>query len=209
MRATGQERPVAGCLSTGSYKRIADTPVQASETRHRKLQQTSWQNQVPAEQFGSQSDIISVGESAFVSNDKIARAMLEQISRAHWEQLAQTAKTNAIAGAVAGVALGVIHGAVSVRRSQLRDGYEFAAEGLTLVSTGAILGLLSGTTAALAGVTTAAVAGRGILALAVPLVASNLATGFAREPVNRLARTWSEGVVKAGTGHRSLGRVQT
>ncbi len=124
--------------------------------------------------------------------------MLEQVSRAHWEQLAQTAKTNAIAGAVAGVALGVIYGAISVRRSQLRDGYDFAAEGLTHVSTGAILGILSGTTTALAGVTAAAITGRGILSIAVPLVASNLVTGIAREPVNRLARAWSEGVVKGG-----------
>ena len=126
----------------------------------------------------------------------MSRAMLEQIPKSTWVHLAQTAKTNAIAGAVAGVALGVIQGAISMRRSQLRDRYDFAAEGLTHVGTGAILGLLSGTTTAFAGVAAAAVAGRGIVAIAVPLVASNLVTGIAHKPVSRLARTWSEGVVK-------------
>jgi hypothetical protein len=67
---------------------------------------------------------------------------------------------------------------------------------LTHVGTGAILGLLSATTTALAGVAVAAVAGRGILAIAVPLVASNLVTSIAHKPANRLARTWSEDLVK-------------
>ncbi len=49
------------------------------------------------------------------------------------------------------------------------------------------------TTTALAGV---AVAGRGILAIAVPLFASNLATSIAHKPAKRLARAWSEDVVK-------------
>ena len=94
--------------------------------------------------------------------------MLKQILKSPWGHLTQTVKTNAIAGAAAGVALGVIHGIISVRPSQLRDRYDFAAEGLTHVGTGAILGLLAATTTALAGVAVAAFAGRGILAIAVP-----------------------------------------
>jgi len=122
--------------------------------------------------------------------------MLEHISTSPWGHLTQTVKINAIAGAAAGVALGVIHGIISVHPSQLRDRYDFAAEGLTHVGTGAILGLLSATTTALAGVAVGPVAGRGILAIAVPLVASNLVTGIAHKPANRLARAWSEDVVK-------------
>jgi len=110
--------------------------------------------------------------------------------------LAQTAKTHAIAGAAAGVALGAVHGIISVRHSRLRDRYDVAAEGLTHVGTGAVLGLLAATTTALAGVSVAAFAGRGILAIAVPLVASTVATGSAHKPVERLVRSWSEDVVE-------------
>ena len=120
--------------------------------------------------------------------------MLEQISESPWGHLTQTMKANAIAGAAAGIALSVIHGIISVRPSQLQDRYDFAAEGLTHVGTGAILGLLAATTTALAGV---AVAGRGIiLAIAVPMVASSLATSIAHKPATRFARALSEDVVK-------------
>ena len=119
--------------------------------------------------------------------------MLEQISKSPWGHLTQTVKTNAIAGAAAGVALGVIHGIISVRPSQLQDRYDYAAEGLTHVGTGAILGLVSATTTALAGV---AVAGRGILEIAVPMVASSLVTSIAHKPANRFARALSEDIVK-------------
>ncbi len=55
-------------------------------------------------------------------------------------QLVQTAKTHAIAGASAGVAVGIVHGVIAVRNSQLRDRYDVMAEGLTHVGTGAVLG---------------------------------------------------------------------
>lgn len=110
--------------------------------------------------------------------------------------LAQTAKTHAIAGAAAGVALGVVHGIISARHSRLRDRYDVAAEGLTHVGTGAVLGLLAATTSALAGVSVAAFAGRGILAIAAPMVASHVVTGSAHGRVARWVRSWSEDVVK-------------
>jgi hypothetical protein len=58
-------------------------------------------------------------------------------------QLPQIAKTNAIAGASAGVAIGVIHSIISVRKSPPRDRYEVVAQGLTSVGTGAALGALA------------------------------------------------------------------
>ena len=119
--------------------------------------------------------------------------MLKQISESSWGQLTQTVKTNVIAGAAAGIALSVMHGIISVRPSQLQDRYDFAAEALTHVGTGAILGLLAATSTALAGI---AVAGRSILVIAVPMVASSLVTSIAHKPANRFARALSEDVVK-------------
>ncbi len=107
----------------------------------------------------------------------------------------QTAKANAIAGASAGVALGLIQGIMAAHESPLRDRYDVAAEALTQVGTGAALGALAGTTAALAGVSVASVAGRGILAFAVPLIASTVATGIAHAPVERAVHAWSEDIV--------------
>ncbi len=71
-------------------------------------------------------------------------------------------KTNAIAGAAAGVALCVVQGIISVRQSRLRDHYDVdvVAERLTHIGTGAILGVLAATSTALAGVSVAAVAER-------------------------------------------------
>jgi hypothetical protein len=119
--------------------------------------------------------------------------MLKQITQGPWGPLTQSVKTNAIAGAAAGIALSLIHGIISVRPSQLHDRYDFAAEGLTHVGTGAILGLLAATTTVLAGV---AVAGRGMLTIAVPIVASSLVTSIAHKPTNRFARALIEDVVK-------------
>ena len=111
-------------------------------------------------------------------------------------QLPQIAKTNAIAGASAGVALGVIHSIVSVRKGPPRDRYDVVAQGLTSVGTGAALGALAATVTALAGVSVAAIAGRGALAIAVPMIATTVATNSAHKPVKRLVRSWSEDVVK-------------
>ena len=122
--------------------------------------------------------------------------MLKQISKSPWGPLTQTLKTHAIAGAAAGVALSIINGIISVRPSQLRDRYDFAAEGLTHVGTGAILGVLAATVTALAGVSVGAIAGRGILAIAVPMVASTVVIDSAHKRVARLVRSWSEDVVK-------------
>jgi len=119
-----------------------------------------------------------------------------QILQSRLRHLARIAKTHAIAGAAAGVALGVVHGIISVRHSRLRDRYDVMAEGLTHVGTGAVLGALAATTTALAGVSVAAIGGRGVVAIAVPLVASTVATGSAHKPVERLVRSWSEDVVK-------------
>lgn len=118
------------------------------------------------------------------------------VSESPLRNLAQIAKTNAVAGASAGVAMGVIYGLISVHQSRLRDRYDVATEALTHVGTGAVLGALAGTATALAGVSVAAVAGRGILAIAAPLIASTVATGSAHAPVERLVRSWSEDVVK-------------
>jgi cobalamin biosynthesis protein CobD/CbiB len=118
------------------------------------------------------------------------------ISDSHLMQLTQIAKTNAIAGASAGVAIGVIHSIVSVRQSPPRDRYGVVAQGLTSVGTGAVLGALAATVTALAGVSVAAIAGRGALAIAVPMVATTVATNSAHKPVERLVRSWSEDVAK-------------
>ncbi len=110
--------------------------------------------------------------------------------------LTQTAKTHAIAGAAAGVAVGVIDGIMSVRHNQITDRYDAAAEGLTHIGTGTILGVLAATVTALAGVSVAAIAGRGILAIAVPMVASTVVTEIAHERVQRSVRSWSEDFVE-------------
>jgi cobalamin biosynthesis protein CobD/CbiB len=110
--------------------------------------------------------------------------------------LAQIAKTNAIAGTAAGVAVGVIDSIISVRQSPPRDRYDVLVQGLTSVGTGAVLGALAATVTALAGVSVAAIAGRGALAIAVPMVATTVATDSAHKPVERLVRSWSEDVVK-------------
>ena len=117
------------------------------------------------------------------------------ISKSPLGHLTQTAKTHAIAGAAAGVAVGVIDGIIAVRARQIRDGYDAAAEGLTHIGTGAILGVLAATVTALAGVSVAAFAGRGIMAIAVPMVASTVATDMAHERVQRSVRAWSEDLV--------------
>ena len=122
-------------------------------------------------------------------------AVLTPISESSLGHLAQIAKTNAIAGAVAGVALGVVQGIISVRHSRLQDRHDVMVEGLTYVGTGAVLGVLSATTTALAGVAVAAIAGRGVLEIAVPLVASTVATSTAHKPVENLVRSWSDGAV--------------
>ena len=110
-------------------------------------------------------------------------------------QLLQTAKTHAVAGASVGLAIGVVHGVIAVRRNPPKDRYDMVAEGLTHVATGAVLGALAATVTAAAGVSVAAVAGRGILTIAAPLVASTVATGSAHEPVERVVRGWSHDVV--------------
>ncbi len=125
---------------------------------------------------------------------------MPEISTSSLRALAQTAKTHAVAGASAGVAFGVIHGAISIYNRQLKDRYDVAAEGLTHVGTGAILGVLGATATAVAGVSIAAIAGRGILAVAVPLVASSAITSSAHEPVERFMRSWSEDVVNGVKG---------
>ena len=122
--------------------------------------------------------------------------MLIYVSTSPGGNLAQTAKTQALAGASAGLVLGVIHSVNSVRQSQIRDRYDVAAEGLTQVGTGAILGLLGATSAAVVGVYVAPIVGRGILAIAVPLVASAAITSSVHKPAERLVRAWSEAVVK-------------
>lgn len=111
-------------------------------------------------------------------------------------ELAQIAKTNAIAGTAAGVAVGVIDSIISVRQSPPQDRYDVLVQGLTSVGTGAVLGALAATVTALAGVSVAAIAGRGALAIAVPMVATTVATDSAHKPVERLVRSWSEDVVK-------------
>lgn len=122
--------------------------------------------------------------------------MYAQVSTNSLRHFTETAKTHAIAGAAAGVAVGVIHGIISVRHSQLRDRYDVAAEGLTQVGTGAVLGALAATVTALAGVSIGAVAGRGILSIAVPLVASTVVTNSVHKPVERAVRSWSEDVAE-------------
>ena len=119
-----------------------------------------------------------------------------QISQSRLGDLVQTAKTHAIGGAAAGIAVVVIHGLVSVRNRQIRDRYAVATEGLTYIGTGAILGVMAATITALAGVSVAAIAGRGVLAVAVPMVASTLVTDRAHERVQRSVRAWSEEFVQ-------------
>ncbi len=121
--------------------------------------------------------------------------MAAQVSTASLEGLARTARTHAIAGAIAGVAVGVIHGIASARRGHFNDRYDLAAEGLTYVGTGAVLGATAATATALAGLSVAAVGGRGIAVIAVPLVASTVATSRMHGPVERLVRSWSEEIV--------------
>ena len=118
--------------------------------------------------------------------------------------LAQTAKTHAIAGASAGVALGLIEGVIAVHQGRSRDRYDIAAETLTHIGTGAVLGALAGATAALAGLSAAGMGGRAVATTTASLVASIAATSVAHSPVERVVRSWSEGVV---SGVRSLTMV--
>ncbi len=123
--------------------------------------------------------------------------MVTDISSGYLKTLVQTAKTHAIAGASAGVALGIVHGVISVQERQLRDRYDMAAEGLTHVGTGAILGVIGAMATALAGVSVAAITGRRIVAIAVPLVASAAITSGAHDPVERWVRSRSDDIVAA------------
>ena len=131
--------------------------------------------------------------------------MPAQISKSPLGHLAQTAKNHAIAGAAAGVAVGVLDGIISLRQSKFEDRYDVAAEGLTLIGTGAILGVMAATVTALAGISVGAVAGRGILAIAVPMVASTLVTDSAHKRVERSVRSWSEHFVDGLKPPKSAG----
>jgi hypothetical protein len=127
----------------------------------------------------------------------VAKTVIHSFPNDAFQLLAQTAKTQAVAGASAGVTLGLIRGVIYVRRRPLRDGYDVAAEGLTQVSIGAILGIFGAMAASVTGVWVAAVAGRGVLSVAIPAVASAMVSGSAHEPVDRLVRPWSEGVINS------------
>jgi hypothetical protein len=106
--------------------------------------------------------------------------------------ITQTFKSQAAAGAAAGVSLGVVRGIVTVRRHQLKDGYDVLAEGVTQVGTGAVLGILCAMTASVTGVTVAAIAGRGILAFALPVVASTITSNVAHGRIDRMIRPLGE-----------------
>jgi hypothetical protein len=109
--------------------------------------------------------------------------------------ITETAKTQAIAGAAAGAAVGILRSIVFLRRTHLRDGYDLMAEGLTEIGTGAALGVLCGIAATASGVTAAAIFGRGILTVAAPVVASAVASSMAHQRVDRLIRPMSEDFV--------------
>ena len=121
--------------------------------------------------------------------------MLISTSKSTLKFLIQTARAQAVAGASAGMALGLIRGIIAVQYKQLRDGYEVAAEGLTHVGTGAILGILGATAASVAGVSVAAITGPSLLTRAAPTIASTVVTGSVQEYVDRLVRPWSNHVV--------------
>ena len=127
-------------------------------------------------------------------NDEISqvRHVFKFVSTPSFQQLAQTARTQAVVGAAAGVTLGAIRGFVLVRRKGARDAFQVATEGITQVGTGAVLGVLGGLAASVTGVSVTAAAGRGILAIAAPVVASAMITSNAHDPVARVIRTWSE-----------------
>jgi hypothetical protein len=123
--------------------------------------------------------------------------MASPVSKESLGFLTQTARNQAVAGIAAGMALGVLRGLVSVRRDPPRDGYGIAAEGLAHVSNGVILGLLGGMAASLAGVSVAAVAGRGVLTTAAPTVASAIVSFSAQDWVDRLVRPRTDALVRS------------
>jgi carbon monoxide dehydrogenase subunit G len=112
-----------------------------------------------------------------------------------WSLIKETARTQAIAGAAAGAALGILRGIVSVRSNRMRDGYDVMTEGLAEIGTGAVLGAMSAVAATATGVTVAAVTGRTVLTVAAPLVASALTSSLAHKRVDRQIRPMSEDFV--------------
>jgi hypothetical protein len=108
----------------------------------------------------------------------------------------ETAKTQALAGAAAGAALGVLRSFVTVHRENLHDGYDVLSEGLTELGTGALLGAVSALAASATGATVAAIAGRGIWTVAAPLVVSTVTSNLAHKRVDRLVRPFSEDLVR-------------
>jgi hypothetical protein len=122
--------------------------------------------------------------------------VLSPFSSDTFKILTQTARTQAFAGAAAGVTVGFVRGIVSVRVNQLQGGRDVLTEGLTQTGAGAILGVLGALAASAAGVTATAIAGRGVLSIAMPMVASAVVTGSAHEEVVRAVRPWSEGFVR-------------
>lgn len=121
--------------------------------------------------------------------------MFISTSKSRLKLLVQTARAQAVAGASAGVALGVFRGIIAVRHKQLRDGYDVAAEGLTHIGTGAILGILGATAASLTGVSVAAITAPGLLTRAAPTVAGTIVSSTAHERIDRLVRPWSNYVI--------------
>jgi hypothetical protein len=110
--------------------------------------------------------------------------------------IAETARTQAVAGAAAGATLGILHTIVTLHRKQLNDGYEMLAEGMAEVGTGTFLGLLAGLAAGATGATAVVVAGRGIWTIAAPFVVGALTSSIAYRQVDRVIRPLSADIAR-------------
>ena len=120
--------------------------------------------------------------------------------------IAETAKTQAVAGAAAGATLGILHSMVTLHRKQLNDGYEMLAEGMAEVGTWSVLGLLAGLAAGATGATAAVMAGRGVWTIVAPLVAGSVTSSIAYGQVDRVIRPLSTDIargLKASLASRS------
>lgn len=112
-----------------------------------------------------------------------------------WSLVIETAKTQVVAGAAAGATLGILRSIIAIRRNRLHNGYDVLAEGLSEIGVGAILGVLSSMAATATGVTVAAIAGRGVLVVGAPLLASAVTSSLAHNRVDRFVRPISEDFV--------------
>lgn len=151
---------------------------------HVKRRQQSGSLETARHRFGARDYAKGHQTAVALLNPKISMGLL-----------IETAKTQALAGAAAGAAIGILRSVVSIRRNRFQSGYDVLAEGMTEIGVGTVLGILSSVAATATGVTVAAISGRAVLIVAAPLVASAVTSSLAHNRVDSVVRPMTEDFV--------------